>query len=557
MSKRKWRPQEIYYLIIAISEALNESQLSKVNVDKVEHEVKIITDYLRVSERAAWFFSLIFFYTIQDGDVPVKRLSRYLGLKLPSLYQYKDAIDELLRKKLIEVVDEEDEDFFFKCLYKVSDSVLNAVLENKSIRGVHTNDKIDIHQFLTNIYPEYINRSLQHYTLHEFVIAVDKIEKRYPYIKLPQKLKKMGLSADERAFLYVIAKKLVSEETSCNMQKLLKDFYEIGICTKKSNDFISESTSFQKNELLRIPDSGYADQISVHLTDKAKNLIFDGEVSQIKSKKKSEFLNLIKPEAIIEKQLFFNKELEANLEFFKKAISFENLPKLNARLRVNKLNANLVAIFDGPSGSGKTEATKQISKNLNYDLYIIDFTRMKSEYYSQSQKLVKKTFQDIKVICNENEKPSIFLFNEADSIFHKRKSNTLDSVVSEIENEIQNLLLEALEDVPGNAIFILTTNRFESMDDALFRRLLFKIKFDIPSKEVMKKIFKSKLSILEDNQIDELVDRFELNGGLIDNIASKITMNEIINNETPSFDQVLAFCQSETATNIIRPKVGF
>lgn len=556
MSKKE--KVDLYKLTITIFDALHESQFCTETTKSIENEVLHLSKCLNVSSVATCFFTLIFSYTIEDSDVHVKRLSRYLDLKPALLYQYKEAFDELLDHNLIEVVDEEERDFFFKCLYKVPDLVVKAVLENKDVIGLKSKEHFDIYQFLTNVFAEYVSRSLQNYTLLEFVMAISKLEKKHSSFKLPQKLKKLGLSTDERAIIYVLAKKLTTDEGSCNLKKLVRDFYDIGYCAKKMNEFISETTILQKNGLIKIPSSGYTDQISASLTEKAKKLIFNDDVSQFKNVNKSEFLNLIEADKIRPKQLFFNPLLKSELDFFKECISPQNLPRLYTKLKERNIGTCIISIFSGLPGSGKTAYAYQLAQELNYDLYVVDFTKMKSEYYSVSQKLVKQTFSEIRNICVQNERPVIVLFNEADALFHKRNSsNGNDSAVSQIENEIQNILLEELEDVPENSVYILTTNRMDCLDEALYRRLLFKIKFDAPDKEVMKQIFKSKIGVLNDDQISELVNRVQLTGGLIDNVVSKITMIEVINNGTPTFEQILEFCQSERATNVVRPRVGF
>ena len=87
--------------------------------------------------------------------------------------------------------------------------------------------------------------------------------------------------------------------------------------------------------------------------------------------------------------------------------------------------------------------------------------------------------------------------------------------------------------------------------------MLFKIKFTAPQKDVLKKIIHSKIDVLTNEQVNEIVNRFQLTGGDIELIATKATMAEVLNNEIPSFEQILAFCNSERATNVVRPKVGF
>lgn len=214
----------------------------------------------------------------------------------------------------------------------------------------------------------------------------------------------------------------------------------------------------------------------------------------------------------------------------------------------------MIALFEGIPGGGKTEVAKQIAKSLQYDLFILDFTKMKSAYFSESQKLVKDSFISFREIASSNERPMILLINESDGLLHNRLQGENNESSEQTQNEIQSILLEEFE--KGSDIIILTTNLHENLDVAFSRRFLFKIKFDYPDKMTMKKIYRSKLDWLSDKQLEEL-SHIQLSGGEIDNVTVKVLMHEVLHNEKPSTYELIDFCLQEKIEKRRLPKLGF
>jgi SpoVK/Ycf46/Vps4 family AAA+-type ATPase len=140
----------------------------------------------------------------------------------------------------------------------------------------------------------------------------------------------------------------------------------------------------------------------------------------------------------------------------------------------------------------------------------------------------------------------ILLFNEADALISKRKSDTSGNC-AQTENAIQNIILEELENLKG--IFIATTNLASNMDSAFERRFLFKIKFENPSTEAKTSIWMNKLSWLDEKAATEFAREYDFSGGQIDNIVRKIAMNEVISGERPAISDIHDMCKCEKIDN--------
>ena len=184
----------------------------------------------------------------------------------------------------------------------------------------------------------------------------------------------------------------------------------------------------------------------------------------------------------------------------------------------------------------------------------VDISQSKSMWFGESEKVVKKIFNDYRDFSKECKTSPILLFNEADAILSKRKDSS-SSNVAQTENAIQNIILQELELFDG--IFLATTNMVNNLDSAFERRFLFKIEFFKPNKDIMLKIWKSKLKNLSKTQYNDLVDRFDFSGGQIDNIVRKVDLYDIINGEIPSFNEILEYCEAEQINKLNNKTIGF
>ena len=181
----------------------------------------------------------------------------------------------------------------------------------------------------------------------------------------------------------------------------------------------------------------------------------------------------------------------------------------------------------------------------------VDISASKSCWFGESEKIIKRMFTDYRNLCkmcsNEDDhKMPILLFNEADGILSKRK-DTSSSNVAQTENAIQNIILEEMENLDG--IMIATTNLVDNLDSAFERRFLFKVKFDNPTVDAKKKIWKSKLDWLDDTALETFAKDYDFSGGQIDNIVRKVTMDEVITGIRANYEDIIKLCKNEKLGN--------
>lgn len=170
----------------------------------------------------------------------------------------------------------------------------------------------------------------------------------------------------------------------------------------------------------------------------------------------------------------------------------------------------LGVLFSGPPGTGKTLTAGVIAHELKRALYVVDISRVVDKYIGETEKRLAKIFQ------HAQASQAIILFDEADSLFSKRTN--VKSSNDRYANLEVNYLLQRLE--AYNGVCILTTNFLDSLDEALARRIQFKVAFKMPDEKERAKLWSVLLPAKArgpEIDFERLGEGFEMSGGHIKN----------------------------------------
>jgi len=186
---------------------------------------------------------------------------------------------------------------------------------------------------------------------------------------------------------------------------------------------------------------------------------------------------------------------------------------------------------------------------------MVDLSQTKSKWFGDSEKVVKKIFDDYRNLLRNSDREPILFINEADGFFSKRlELGNRGTSTDQTMNTIQNILLQALENFEG--ILIATTNLTGNLDGAFERRFTFRIEFPKPDAGARQKIWKSKLPELSDEETKRLAERFELSGGDIDVQVRQALLQKVLRKKVKLYDIVEENCRKDHGFGS-RRKIGF
>jgi len=187
-------------------------------------------------------------------------------------------------------------------------------------------------------------------------------------------------------------------------------------------------------------------------------------------------------------------------------------------------------IFYGVAGTGKTMTAVSLAKTLKKPILSFDCSKILSMYVGESEKNVRKIFDDFKELSKKAKVEPILLLNEADQFLSSRLEGT-GSSADKMHNQMQNIFLEQIEKFEG--ILIATTNLLDNIDKAFSRRFNYKIEFKKPGKKQRLRLWQFMLpenaDYNENFELDELA-KYELTGGqinlIIRNTAYKVAVRD-------------------------------
>ncbi|MDK6805104.1 ATP-binding protein [Aerococcus sp. UMB7834] len=134
-------------------------------------------------------------------------------------------------------------------------------------------------------------------------------------------------------------------------------------------------------------------------------------------------------------------------------------------------------LFEGSPGTGKTESVKHISRILERELFIVDFSYIIDSKLGQTAKNIAQLFTEINNLAAPEK--VVILFDEIDALALDR-TNSKD--IREM-GRATTAVLKGLDELNENILLIATTNLYKYFDKALTRRFDSVINFNRYSRE--------------------------------------------------------------------------
>jgi len=129
-------------------------------------------------------------------------------------------------------------------------------------------------------------------------------------------------------------------------------------------------------------------------------------------------------------------------------------------------------LFHGPSGCGKTLSALALANSLKKKIYLINLATIVNSSLGKTSNNLFEIVEDAK--ANE----AIIFFDEFDALSKVRSDENDHGEIKRIASAI----LQILDFIDEDTIFIGATNYLDLIDSAITRRFSRKIKFEMPSK---------------------------------------------------------------------------
>ena len=532
---KKNKEMTLLQAIERVVELAEDSKMSKEFMKKAKTEIQLLAKSYGITERQAVLFCIC----MEKGPrhVDYDDLASYLDLNKIGVLSYA--------RRYRDVKDEDDFDIptvVIRCLKH------NEVYQLPKRTGLDCNEMFEL---LDMWFEDLDDNAISPSELRE---ELESLFKDNPQIGFIRHLKEYCLRDDDQLLVTFFCHCLINQDDDDIRFRQMEDLFD------NKNEFSKAKGALRSGEHKLIEkkliehrcEDGIADNTRYKLTESAKRTLL-GEMKIDVSAEK--LADVIDPITLSEKQLFFPKDIQRQVEELGRFLQPENFQKVQERMKEKGFRNGFACLFYGCPGTGKTETVYQLARQTGRSIMVVDVPRIKSKWVGESEKNVKALFDRYREQVKRAKLTPILLFNEADAIIGIRK-NGASSAVDKMENSLQNIILQEMETLDG--IMIATTNLQQNMDKAFERRFLYKIKFEKPTEEARTSIWHSMIPELSELDVHTLASKYDFSGGQIENIARHYAIDCILHGtDDDTLSLIIAHCDNERLDQKESRKIGF
>ena len=529
-----------------VVELAEDSKMSKEFMKKAKTEIQLLAKSFGITERQA----VLFCVCMEKGPrrVDYDDLASYLNLNKIGVLSFASDIDALVRRRLLKYRDVKDEDDFDIPSVVIRSLKHNEVYQLPQRKGL---DCASMFELLAQWFEDLDDDAI---SPHELCEELQSLFKDNPQVGFVKHLKEYCLSPNDQMMVSFFCHRLVNKDDDDIRFGDIEDLFDnISDFNRAKGELRTGEHKLQEKKIVehRCVD-GLADVTKYKLTENAKRILL-AEMSICETEEK--LADMLDASKLTQKQLFFPKDIQRQVEELGSFLQPENYQKIQERMKEKGFRNGFACLFYGSPGTGKTETVYQLARQSGRNIMVVDVPQLKSMWVGQSEKNVKALFDRYREQVKRAKLTPILLFNEADAIIGKRKSGA-ENAVDKMENSLQNIILQEMEQLDG--IMIATTNLQENLDKAFERRFLYKIKFDKPTEEARASIWRSMIPDLSELDVHTLASKYDFSGGQIENIARHYAIDTILHGHSEDvLPMLIRHCDNECLDDLKVRKIGF
>jgi hypothetical protein len=540
-----------------VFENSKNSELKFENFKSIQKDLKTIAAYLKINNLQVIYFSIITIRNFNGDHTRIKDICEHLGLPAIKILSEIDLIEGLLNKSYIKrsksrrMFDDNLSNSSYYTDNKLNEAIIKGLPCPDYIK-FNIESSLDLIEQINSIIDSTEEESVE---TDKVLYSIDLLYQKYPDLIFFKEINKYELQPLDKIILLKVIWKSILGQDGLQINTFLEGFIKNKrTFVKTVQSIYNKSNNLIKYDLLESKRGGFMDDVEYHPSNKLKEMLKDDNILLNDDKSSIKRDDIILPIDIITKALFYNEDIEKEIHQLQNLLVNDKYNELIEKLNKKNLPLNLNILLFGHPGTGKTETVMQLAKATNREVMKIDISSTKSKWFGDSEKIIKRIFDQYHTYSETCEYAPILLFNEADAILSKRNSNT-NSSTNQTENAIQNILLEELENFKG--IFIATTNLASNLDSAFERRFLFKLKFNKPELNQRISILENKIPGFRKDDYLEIANFHDFTGSEIENITRKIEISDILGEPINSIDSILQLCKNEIVNMKKKNNIGF
>jgi hypothetical protein len=522
-------------------------------LNDIQNDIEIIAYFLDLDLKFTPLFSVMICEQLMGEVNSVRKTMKNMGYGSLEIINSNENIKSLKKRGWISISKRRFHSFKTD-EFEISKLVLDAITYNDKTKLVKQKPDtlvealIQIRQIISNANGDF--------DLDDFISSVMlDLENYLSFRFISSIIDHKSLTDLERLVIIWMASDVVYGREEFDFDSIIEFFTQDPSYAFNFKQRISKGTSHLIIDgFIEFKRPNYVDFSSVKLGDKTIEMLYELRQNSDQKKRTAKYTVLIEPQDLKEQSLFFNTANDSSIQKVDQLLSNENFDKLMNKFQEKGMKDCITMLFHGYPGTGKTELVKQLALKHERSIYQVDISGIKDMWVGESEKNMKKVFKEYADALKFNRRTPILLFNEADALLGLRTN--VQHSVDQMNNALQNILLQELEDMRG--IFIATTNLINNIDGAFDRRLLYKLKFELPDDNTRYQILENQFPILEKKELKEISENYKLSGGQIQNIKRKIIAEQILFGEDMiDNESIISYIKAEIGFRTNKAEIGF
>lgn len=539
--------------ITKISEKKEKLMRQQDLLNDLQNDIDMVSNFFDLDPKFAPLFSVMICEQLMGEMNSVKKIMKNLGFSSLEIINSHENLKVLKKRGWISISKRRFHSYKTD-EFEISKYVLDAVTYNDKSKLLKQKPEtlaealLQIRQVIYNANGDY--------ELDEFTGSVMfDLENYLNFGFIASIIDHKSLTDLEKLVLIWMASEVVYGREEFDLNSIIDFFTQDPSYAFGFKQRISTGTSnLIKDGFIEFNRPNYVDFSSVKLGDKTNDLLYELRQNSDQKKHTAKYTVLIEPKDLMQQNLFFNSTNEESISKVDQLLDANNYKMLMNKFLDKGMKDCLTMLFHGSPGTGKTELAKQLALKHERCIYQVDISAIKDMWVGESEKNMKKIFREYADALKYNQRTPILLFNEADALLGLRTN--VQHSVDHMNNALQNILLQELEDMRG--IFIATTNLINNIDGAFDRRLLYKLKFELPDEATRFKILQCQFPEMNELELTDISKHYELSGGQIQNIKRKLMADQILfSNEEADTRALISYIKMETSFRENKRCIGF
>lgn len=485
-----------------------------LRVKKLQSSFDLLCEFFNVNSHACMtLIPLIYNSVMGRGSLEATDINKWLECPLSSMGTFHESLGVLMRAGIISKALARDD----TPRYTLKQKVLTCLLKNKKIPSLISQEK-SLHAFL-----DHLNNLLDSFETDEieegmFFSHADTILEDFSAVKELSAIRDIDLIPVDKYLFFLVAHECINNEKSgADVDEIMKRLCISPFRRRKITDgLLKKQHPLIQKKLLAFIGSSFISVEWMSLGDFA-NEIFHGPETGSKRNFSPTRGVLIKPDSVVEQQLFYNKKEKETLDQILNSMSSEGLTELFSAYKSKNQPESLTVLLQGGPGVGKTSSVYDLAKKTGRIVYRVEIDKIHDMYVGETEKNIAKIFSEYETLRSEQKLCPILLLNECDNLLKSRISKERSSI-DQMANNLTTLMLEKMENFSG--ILFATINQIQ-FDEAFFRRFLFRIEIKNPLPETRLQILLHAFPGIDLRVASSISDRYRLTGANIGNIQRK------------------------------------